>query len=356
MILRAAAAAARADDDQLGLRRLLDQHRSRPVPHDETLHLDVQVLLPPTRQALGELGLHLLLDRLPVQRRPHHGVERQIAPGVHGQQRRAAQCRSLEGERQRRLAHRRPVDAHDRRSTGRVGPAAHDHHWATALRRQRERHGTDHQTGDPAQAAITDHHELGRARLLHQARDGEPVEHLLLRLLAQRNLHGSSGGLREVGPPLALKHLPQVRTRPWMVVLVGHIHPADRSHDAQRCPPPTRLPGRPPHRLQRRLRAVDTRHHRSPYTLLVHGGRPSRPDTSVAEEQPAGQRPTSCPPRDLRPLPVDRAGRFHEPAVGSRRETGVDDQDRTAEARWADVRETHIGVVFLLGERAYKMR
>jgi hypothetical protein len=44
------------------------------------------------------------------------------------------------------------------------------------------------------------------------------------------------------------------------------------------------------------------------------------------------------------------------PAVRSKREAGVDDQDRTAEARWADVRETHIGVVFLLGERAYKMK
>lgn len=34
----------------------------------------------------------------------------------------------------------------------------------------------------------------------------------------------------------------------------------------------------------------------------------------------------------------------------------MDDQDRTAEACWGDVRETHIGVVFLLGKRAYKMK
>ena len=94
--------------------------------------------------------------------------------------------------------------------SGASRPPAHDHHRAASVCRQADCHGADQQAGDPAQAAVTDHHELRRARLRPPGARRETVRAPLIRRRTRFGTRGRLCGLREIDPRLAQQHLPAV--------------------------------------------------------------------------------------------------------------------------------------------------
>jgi hypothetical protein len=178
---------------------------------------------------------------------------------VHGNQRHAPRRSGLEGEPDRRVAHRRIIDPdNDRLRTERIPVlATHDDHRRRRLRRQRDGDRPDEQATQPTQAPAADHQQLRDTGLLTEGPDGR-ADH-------DRAAHGTPRH-RPLGRDDSVAHVPLGPGLQLAAVVLGqrardHVPgPRERRHQAQRRTAAVRLDRTPARGRQCAVGPVDPDH------------------------------------------------------------------------------------------------
>jgi hypothetical protein len=217
----------------------------------------------------------------------------------------SARCTTawLTEPRRRPATFPRPCDPDHHGALGAVG-AANDDDRAPAACRQPDGDRAGEQAVHTAVASVADRHQLGRPRLLEQMRDRVVGRDVLLDGESRDLIGGRARGRGELLVGQLPQRVPHHRTRDDDAAGELGDERGERPDEEEGHVPPLRLAGSPPHGPQRRLRPIDTDHHRPSGTSSIHLVLLVDPGTSVAARLRSRQRPSSRRGRSSDPVSV----------------------------------------------------